>query len=91
VLRQRVAVTQGLGTSVGLSNPRAWMDRALCRGKDQGLFFPSVGASSTKARAICSMCPVGEQCLAYALADNELSGVWGGTTTQERRRLRTMA
>jgi WhiB family redox-sensing transcriptional regulator len=85
-----VEATQESGTSEDQSNSRAWMERALCRGEDRDLFFPSVGASSTKARAICSTCPIGGQCLAYALADNELSGVWGGTTTQERKRLQTM-
>ena len=84
-------MTQDLGTNVDLSNRRAWMERAMCRGQDRDLFFPSVGASTTKAREICSTCQVGGQCLAYALADAELSGVWGGTTTQERKRLRTMA
>ena len=55
------------------------------------MFFPSVGASSTKAREICSACPVRQECLDFAMADNELTGVWGGTTTQERKRLRTSA
>jgi WhiB family redox-sensing transcriptional regulator len=65
-----------------------WTELAQCRGEDRGLFFPSVGASSTKARTICSICRVREACLAYAMADSELTGVWGGTTTQERKKLR---
>ena len=64
------------------------MERAQCRGEDRDLFFPSVGTPSTKARVICSTCPVRQECLAFALADSELIGVWGGTTTQERKKLR---
>lgn len=36
------------------------------------------------ARNICGTCPVKEQCLRVALRYEE-EGVWGGTTTQERR------
>ena len=36
------------------------------------------------ARSICGTCPVKEQCLRIALKYEE-EGVWGGTTTQERR------
>jgi WhiB family redox-sensing transcriptional regulator len=69
----------------------AWMERAQCRGEDRDLFFPSVGTASAKARVICSICLVRQECLAYALTDTELTGVWGGTTTQERKRLRSDA
>jgi len=65
-----------------------WTEQAGCRGEDPDLFFPSVGASSTRARTICSTCRVRPECLAFALADSELTGVWGGTTTQERKKLR---
>ena len=36
------------------------------------------------ARSICGTCPVKEQCLRVALKYEE-EGVWGGTTTQERK------
>ena len=29
-----------------------------------------------------------EECLAYALADKDLVGMWGGTTERERREMR---
>jgi Transcription factor WhiB len=41
--------------------------------------------------ALSSTCLCDKECLAYALADSELTGVWGGTTTQERKRLRKAA
>jgi WhiB family redox-sensing transcriptional regulator len=62
--------------------------RAACRGEDPAVFFPSVGGNAAKARAICSVCPVRPECLAYALADPESAGVWGGITERERRKLR---
>ena len=34
------------------------------------------------------MCPVAEECLEFALATNQEAGVWGGTTEEERRKLR---
>ena len=33
-------------------------------------------------------CPVKEPCLEFALSTNQDSGVWGGTSEEERRKLR---
>ena len=49
------------------------------------MFFPDLGGNAAKARAICSVCPVQQECLRYALADRESAGVWGGFTERERR------
>lgn len=65
----------------------AWMKRAACRGEDPAVFFPSVGGNAAKARVICASCPVQQECLAYALADPESAGVWGGISERERRKL----
>ena len=35
-------------------------------------------------------CPVRLQCLEYALKNNELYGVWGGLTGNQRKRLRKL-
>jgi WhiB family redox-sensing transcriptional regulator len=67
------------------------MVRAQCRGEDPALFFPALGANAAKARALCSICPVRLECLAYALADVDTGGIWGGTTQQERRKPRGVA
>ena len=40
------------------------------------------------ARRICADCPVKEPCLEYALVTNQDTGVWGGTSEEERRKLR---
>jgi WhiB family redox-sensing transcriptional regulator len=64
------------------------MDRAQCRGEDRSLFFPSVGLDTVKARAICSICLVREECLAFAVDDVEIVGIWGGTSAKQRQKLR---
>lgn len=47
--------------------------------------FHRAGTSAEEAEALCGGCGVVGECLAYALARRELSGVWGGTTERERR------
>jgi WhiB family redox-sensing transcriptional regulator len=68
----------------------AWMDHAECSGVDPDLFFPGRGDDVTlrKAKAVCSRCPVKDECLDHALAHGEKWGVWGGTSERERRQLR---
>jgi hypothetical protein len=39
------------------------------------------------AKKICSTCPYQIVCLEYALKHNEI-GIWGGTTENERRRMK---
>ena len=71
----------------------AWRDRASCRASDPDLFFP-VGNTGPvldeilAAKAVCGACPVRERCLRFALETNQEAGIWGGTTEEERRRLR---
>ena len=40
-----------------------------------------------EAKSICRGCDVHEACLAFALANRERDGVWGGATERERRRM----
>ena len=67
-----------------------WRDEAVCRGFDIEVFFPDEGdaAAISAAKDICAACPVLDDCLAYAVEHNQTEGIWGGTTRQERRRLR---
>lgn len=67
---------------------QAWMDDALCAQVGAGPFFPEKGESARAAKRICAGCPVREACLQYALGDNILEGVWGGTTEKDRRQLK---
>ena len=40
------------------------------------------------ARRICGACTVNDECLEFALATNQEAGIWGGSTEEERRKLR---
>lgn len=64
------------------------IDQALCAQTDPTMFFPEHEGSGTPAKKICASCPVREACLQEALADANSVGVWGGTTTHERKVMR---
>ena len=72
---------------------RRWQERANCLGVDPDLFFP-VGTTGPaieqieNAKAVCRQCEAQAACLEYALTTNQDSGVWGGTSEEERRQLR---
>ncbi len=59
---------------------------APCALGDAEAWWPTPG-ETTNAVAGCRMCPAREACLAYAVAADERSGVWGGLLPGERRRL----
>ena len=67
-----------------------WQAEAACRGCDADLFFP-IGetgdalVAASAARAVCATCPVTEECLAFALENNQEFGIWGGLTPLERK------
>ena len=68
----------------GFETPPTWTSRALCAETFPDEFFPHQGESPRRAKEICGRCPVIDECLAYALANREPFGVWGGTTEAER-------
>lgn len=43
-----------------------------------------------RARQLCAGCPIRRECLEYALANLDMSGIWGGTTDDERDEMRRM-
>lgn len=74
-----------------------WKLRAKCRGANPRQFHPEWGNGSgdqDRALALCSRCPVKVPCLRLALdhiedrSDLRDSGVFGGTTPRQRRRMR---
>lgn len=78
--------------SVG-GNYKDWRDEACCRDTDPEQFFPVGNAWDVvrivdAAKAVCGPCPVREACLQYAVETNQDTGVWGGTSEEERRKLR---
>jgi WhiB family transcriptional regulator, redox-sensing transcriptional regulator len=65
-----------------------WRERALCAQTDPEAFFPEKGGSTKAAKAVCHSCEVRQECLEYALTNDERYGIWGGLSEVERRRLR---
>ena len=83
-----------LASSLTLANADyTWRRGAICRDTDPDLFFP-VGTTGNalvqidRAKEVCDQCPVKVDCLDYALETNQDSGIWGGTSEEERRVLR---
>jgi WhiB family redox-sensing transcriptional regulator len=70
-----------------------WREHAACRDTNPDLFFP-VGTTGPaieqieQAKAVCNECLSQAPCLEFALITNQDSGVWGGTSEEERRKLR---
>jgi WhiB family transcriptional regulator, redox-sensing transcriptional regulator len=70
-----------------------WRKDAICRDTDPDLFFP-VGSTGyalvqiDRAKQVCGECPVSQDCLQYAIDTNQDSGIWGGTSEEERRQIR---
>ena len=70
-----------------------WVHRALCKDEDPELFFPlgTTGTSTLQtamAKSGCALCDVRPECLEWALATGQDSGVWGGLSEEERRALK---
>ena len=68
-----------------------WADKAKCLVAEPDTFFPEKGGSTREAKRICSGCPVKDECLEYALENDERFGIWGGLSERERRKLRRLA
>lgn len=75
----------------------AWQLRGACRGPQAYLFFPPSQPErkderefrESRAKAICGVCDVQEDCCRYALDTREPHGIWGGMTESERRNMLT--
>jgi len=65
-----------------------WQEYALCAQTDPEAFFPEKGGSTREAKRICQACSVRDECLEYALLNDERFGIWGGLSERERRRLK---
>jgi hypothetical protein len=71
---------------LGVERP-IWQSDSACRDiPDPAIFFPSPGDTESlrAAKAMCGGCPVVQECLEYALGNNERYGIWGGKSTRER-------
>jgi WhiB family transcriptional regulator, redox-sensing transcriptional regulator len=74
-----------------MAEEMSWQERALCAQTDPESFFPEKGGSTREAKRICISCDVKDDCLEYALANDERFGIWGGLSERERRRLKRLA
>ena len=87
-----MALTQSRSLSLTIERD-TWREQSACRDTDPDLFFP-VGTTGPaieqieNAKAVCRTCDVQQACLEYALTTNQDSGIWGGTSEEERRALR---
>jgi len=79
-----------------MTAPMNWREDAACGDADPDLFFP-IGATGNalrridEAKRICRLCPAQIQCLAWALENGVTDGVWGGTTEDEQRAIRSLS
>lgn len=85
----RLAADYQVGSSPGaaLADSLEWQDRALCLQGNPEAFYPTEQREVGAAKRVCRSCKVITECLDYALAHNEVYGVWGGLSEAERRRL----
>jgi WhiB family transcriptional regulator, redox-sensing transcriptional regulator len=72
-------------------NTASWQTEAACLSADPDLFFPisTTGPAEkqiARAKRICARCAVRRECLDFALAHDQMYGIWGGTTPDDRRR-----
>jgi WhiB family redox-sensing transcriptional regulator len=72
----------------------SFREEAACRGMPTDMFYPEawraeeLARAEAPAKAVCATCPVQEDCLEWAMRNNESHGVWGGMGETDRRRLR---
>jgi WhiB family transcriptional regulator, redox-sensing transcriptional regulator len=66
----------GLGSLLDAA-PRAGLDLP-CRSGEADLWFAEAPAELERAKALCTACPIKDDCLAGALRREEPWGVWGG-------------
>jgi WhiB family redox-sensing transcriptional regulator len=83
-----------LASSLALGNADyTWRKMAICRDTDPELFFP-VGSTGqallqiARAKEVCGECTVKTECLEFAIETNQDTGIWGGTSEEERRQIR---
>ena len=90
-VRLGVPGVRQVSASVDDDNQLSWQTDSLCAQTDPEAFFPEKGGSTRDAKKICVSCEVRNQCLEYALANDERFGIWGGLSERERRKLRKRA
>jgi WhiB family transcriptional regulator, redox-sensing transcriptional regulator len=78
-----IATIFGFDTQEWMSDPA----RNCAKGSPDA-WFPTATMEAHYAERLCTGCPQSTACLAYALANPELDGIWGGTTYGQRNAMR---
>ena len=82
------------GPRSGVQFRSRWRSDAACLEHQEMRWFESEEAGRLSHREVmatklvCASCSVQRECLDTAMADDSLIGIWGGTTTRHRQRLR---
>jgi hypothetical protein len=78
-------------TAARSSLPPSWPHHrafgARCRHGRRPTPLPASRYPTGPASRVCQLCPVQTPCLRWALDTGQVSGIWGGTTEEERRAL----
>jgi len=70
-----------------------WRSASACLSADPDLFFPITMTGPAEkqiaqAKMICAGCQVRQECLEFAMTHDQVYGIWGGTTPEDRQRAR---
>ena len=73
---------------------RSWLDEAACVGCAHPDGFHAgkrtPRAHVEEALALCESCPVRRDCRRVSFSRDDLYGIWGGTTEEQREQLRRL-
>ena len=83
----RSAVGSAVELRITTTKSTDWREKSLCAQTDPEAFHPEKGGSTREAKRVCQSCDVREECLQWALDNNERYGIWGGLSERERRKL----
>ena len=65
------------------------MTAPACAGMFTDMFYEQTDMyDPRRALSVCAVCPVRRECLREAILNDERYGIWGGTTAEQRARLR---
>jgi WhiB family transcriptional regulator, redox-sensing transcriptional regulator len=78
-----------IGLLLDLLVPPAWHAHGACRTAPASISWFPEHTGFSEAKQVCASCPVRQECLEWAMAqDSCLAGISGGTSQRERDRLR---
>lgn len=70
--------------------PGEWILDGICSQVDPELWFAAgKGNPTAPAKAICRVCPARTPCAEWAIGQDNLQGVWGGTSERDRGKIRS--